>query len=311
MLALLLLLPADSLTEFLTDATFVADNPTALFAGRPEAWDVAHRERGWLLRDGDRLRLWYTGYDGTLEGLRRLGLADVNDGEFRRVSDRPISPDGVWVEDVCVVRDGPTYHLFCEGRLGERGGGWIHRLSSADGREWTHEGPIAIEAADGSPLPPGPTGTPVVVRHDEHWWLFYERFDAGIWVATSADLKTWTNASDQPVFRPSESGFDSELIAFNQIVRDGDRWVALYHGSDREAKPRLWACGAAASDDLMTWTRLSEAPFTRPAENLSSPSAIRIGGQWRLYTTHGRVDRLRRLGQSDAAESGGPADRRP
>src|SRR5690348_5252263 len=28
-------------------------------------WDVKIRERGWILKEGDLYRMWYTGYDGT------------------------------------------------------------------------------------------------------------------------------------------------------------------------------------------------------------------------------------------------------
>ena len=37
----------------------------------PGHWDVKIRERGWILRDGNAYQLWFTGYDGTREGMKR------------------------------------------------------------------------------------------------------------------------------------------------------------------------------------------------------------------------------------------------
>src|SRR5690242_8677004 len=46
----------------------------------PGHWDVKIRERGWILRDGDAWQLWFTGYDGTREGIKMLGYATSPDG---------------------------------------------------------------------------------------------------------------------------------------------------------------------------------------------------------------------------------------
>ena len=46
----------------------------------PGHWDVKMRERGWILREGATYSLWFTGYDGTREGLKMLGYATSSDG---------------------------------------------------------------------------------------------------------------------------------------------------------------------------------------------------------------------------------------
>ena len=52
----------------------IALNP--VFTARGEGhWDVKHRERGWIVREGDLWRMWFTGYDGTKTGQRQLGYA--------------------------------------------------------------------------------------------------------------------------------------------------------------------------------------------------------------------------------------------
>ena len=53
----------------------------ALFAGTGEGtWDHKIRERGYILRDGDKWHLWYTGYDGERTAIKKLGYATSSDG---------------------------------------------------------------------------------------------------------------------------------------------------------------------------------------------------------------------------------------
>src|ERR1700731_1308724 len=49
-----------------------SENPV-FKAGGPGSWDAKIRERGWILREGTLWDLFYTGYDGTREGIKRLG----------------------------------------------------------------------------------------------------------------------------------------------------------------------------------------------------------------------------------------------
>ena len=48
-------------------------NPVFL-AGGKNHWDVTMRERGWILKDGETYKLWYTGYNGTREGNQNAGI---------------------------------------------------------------------------------------------------------------------------------------------------------------------------------------------------------------------------------------------
>ena len=291
MLLLLLLADLPPATDLLprSDEQLVGISPVPLLTGRPGKWDVAIRERGWIVREDGRYRLWYTGYDGTRRGIKRIGHAVSDDGvRWTRQPDGPITPEGLWVEDVCVVRDGSRYQMFAEGR-----GDQAHRLSSDDGLDWNPEGPLDVRLTDGSTIPPGPYGTPCVVRDGDSWVLLYERRDAGVWVARSPDMDVWTNVSDDPVFEPSGEGWDAKLIAFNQVLRTRDGWLAVYHGTDRLQKPRLWAVGVATSSDLLSWTRLRSRPLTPPVLNMSSGVVVLDtddGVRW--FTTHSRVDQI-------------------
>src|SRR5262249_2855710 len=49
-------------------------NPVFRGAG-DDAWDARIRERGWIIREGDAWRMWYTGYVGSPDAQMMLGYA--------------------------------------------------------------------------------------------------------------------------------------------------------------------------------------------------------------------------------------------
>lgn len=260
-------------------------NPVFTAAG-PGHWDAKIRERGWILRDGDRWRLWYTGYDGTREGRKLLGVATSDDGlHWTRHPDNPVHGTG-HVEDMMIVPHEGRLYMFAEGE-GDR----AELLMSDDGLKWDRAGPLDIRLTSGEPIPAGPYGTPTGFVEESTWRLFYERADKGVWLATSKDLKVWTNVSDEPVLLPWPDGYDSSRIAMNQIVRHGGRYYALYHGTDDADRPALWTSNLAVSDDLRTWTKFPGNPlFPKQADRSSNILVPTADGKFRLYTMHGRVE---------------------
>ncbi len=260
------------------------DNPVFEAAG-PGHWDVRIRERGWIIKEGDLYRMWYTGYDGTREGLKMLGYATSRDGvRWTRWPDNPIYRDH-WVEDMMVLKHGDTYYMFAEGT-----GDQAHLLTSPDGIRWKREGQLDVRLTTGEPIPAGPYGTPFVMVKDDTWYLFYERRDGGIWLATSRDRKVWTNVQDEPVIKPGPGEYDRLLIALNQVIPYKGRYYALLHGSGMEQRPRLWSTFVAVSDDLIHWTKYDGNPLFPIADDKSSGIWVHDGKAFRLYTMHGQVN---------------------
>lgn len=261
----------------------------AIFGAAGEnSWEVRIRERGWILFDADaepgnpRWRMWYTGYDGTREGQKKLGLATSDDGlTWSRHPGNPIY-DEVWVEDMMIVPHKGTLYMFAEGLRDQ-----AHLLTSKDGIKWTRVGPLDVRKVNGEPIDAGPYGTPTAFHEDGVWYLFYERRDLGIWLASSQDMKVWTNLSDEPVMSPGPDLFDLDLIAMNQVFKYRGRYFASIHGSKRGTK--LWANGIAVSDDLRNWTKYSGNPLRPISENKSSGLFIHDGKQFRFYTMHDQV----------------------
>ena len=100
----------DELTKFEP----IASNPVFTAWGEGH-WDVKIRERGWIIREGDLWRMWFTGYDGTRPGRKMLGYATSRDGlSWQPHPANPIYKEH-WVEDVCIIPHDGTLYMFAEG----------------------------------------------------------------------------------------------------------------------------------------------------------------------------------------------------
>lgn len=256
-----------------------ADNP--LLEPEENQWDAKIRERGWILRAGDTWHLWYTGYRDQVS-TRLLGHATSADGlKWTRDPANPLIHD-LWVEDMMVVKQGDTYYMFAEGLHDQ-----AQLLTSRDGVQWQPQGTLDVRYVNGTPLTKGPFGTPTAWLEDGVWHLFYERMDAGIWLAKSNDLKVWTNVQDEPVLKSGPAEHDAHMIALNQIVKHDGVYYAYYHGTGGRTRERVWNTNVARSRDLVHWEKYPGNPLVT---DRSSGTIIYDGSRVRLYTTHEQVD---------------------
>jgi len=265
----------------------IASNP--VFTARGEGhWDVKIRERGWIIRDGDLWRMWFTGYDGTKTGRRMLGYATSRDGlSWQPHPANPICKEH-WVEDVCIIPHDGTLYMFAEGEQDR-----AQLLTSRDGIAWQRIGKLDVRLKNGEPISDGAYGTPTAWFEGGVWNLFYERSDKAIWLARSRDLKVFTNVQDEPVMSPGPADYDRDLIAMNQIIKHDGRYFAVIHGTkknDDPMQPNLWSTGLATSTDLVHWTKYAGNPLRPVSENKSSGLLIRNRDLFLLYTMHGKVD---------------------
>lgn len=257
-----------------------ASNPVFAGAG-PGHWDVKIRERGWIIHEADGYHLWYSGYDGVKTSIKRLGYATSSDGiHWQRHGTGPLLAD-VWVEDMMVVKKDSTYHMFAEGKDDQ-----AHLLTSTDRVHWSPQGRLDVRKANGTPIEPGPYGTPTAWFEDGVWRLFYERKDQAVWLATSADMKVWTNLRDEPVLSRGPELYDRYAVALNQIVKHNGRYYAFYHAADTP-EWKHWSINVATSTDLVNWVKYPGNPILR--ENKSSGIVVCDGQRFRLYTMHDNV----------------------
>jgi len=273
-------LPMDSAAAELVDFVAMKGNP--VFAGTGEdTWDQQIRERGYILREDSVYHMWYTGFRDEPDPEMHLGYATSRDGlTWTRYENNPIYDSG-WVEDMMVVKSDSTYYMFAEGR-----DDIAHMMISGDRIHWQEKGPLDIRYANGDPLTKGPYGTPTVWHERGLWYLFYERGDLGIWLATSPDLKVWTNKQDAPVIKIGPEAYDRYAVAVNQIVKHNNLYYAYYHATEFEDWHEWTSC-VAFSKDLLHWVKYIGNPIMR--ENKSSPILVNDGEQYRLYTMHPQV----------------------
>jgi len=252
------------------------ENP--IFRGaEPGHWDVKLRERGWVCRESDGYSMWYTGYNSDKAAIRLLGYATSPDGlHWTRFPGNPLLADH-WVEDMMVLKQGPTYYMVAEGRSDI-----AQMLTSRDKIHWERQGALDVRRSDGSPIAAGPYGTPALWHENGVWYLFYERGDLGVWLAKSSDTKVWTNVSDEPVL-----GLGPEpALAMDQVVKYQGRYYAYYHAADAIPWTR-WSTNIATSSDLLHWEKYARNPIV--ANNESSALLVDDGERFRLYTMHDQV----------------------
>lgn len=262
---------------------FTALSVNPVFKGSGDSsWDSKIRERGYILKEEDGYHMWYTGYipdsDST---MMKLGYAFSDDGlEWTRHADNPIFEES-WVEDMMVLKQGDVYYMFAEGE-----GDVAKILTSKNRIDWENQGDIKIFQTNGEPLSEGPYGTPTVWLEDGIWYLFYERDDQGIWLATSKDLKTWTNVQDEPVITMGPEKYDRYGVAVNQIIQYEGYYYAYYHATAQEDW-REWTMNVAMSEDLVHWTKYPQNPILE--DNKSSGITVHDGEKLRFYTMHPEV----------------------
>ena len=261
---------------------FAAYESNPVFSGGGAgAWDEVIRERGYILKEEDGYHMWYTGYRKDKHDTLYLGYASSPDGiSWKRYEHNPVFNKS-WTEDMMVVHSDSLYIMFAEGR-----GDTAHMLTSTDKIHWNDHGSLKIELKNGQPLPPGPYGTPTVWREEGTWYLFYERNDSAIWLASSKDLNVWRNVQDEPVIDKGPEAYDKYGVALNQVVKHNGKYYGYYHGTAFEDWSE-WSTNVAVSADLRTWKKYDANPIMK--ENKSSGILVHDGSQFRLYTMHPEV----------------------
>ncbi len=256
-------------------------NNPVFTGGNSNDWDEVIRERGYILKEEDGYHLWYTGYSESNPDTLFVGYASSQDGfNWVRYAGNPVFRNS-WTEDMMVVKKDSVYYMFAEGR-----GDIAHLLTSADKIHWEDQGSLQIRYTNGMPLDAGPYGTPTVWFESNIWYLFYERNDSAIWLASSKDLKLWTNVQDEPVIKKGPEDYDKYGVALNQVIKYKGLYYGYYHGT---AFPDWseWSTNVVVSNNLISWKKYPGNPVLK--ENKSSGIMVNDGEKYRLYSMHPQV----------------------
>ncbi len=275
------IISAEPYPSEIIDFTPLDTNP--IFSGTAEyTWDSKIRERGYILKEDDGYHMWYTGFEGYSDStLLKLGYAFSDDGlTWTRHEENPIFKES-WVEDMMVVKNDGTYYMFAEGEDDV-----AKLLTSTDRINWENQGFLDIRKVDGDPISEGPYGTPTAWLEDGTWYLFYERNDQGIWLATSEDMEVWTNIQDDPVITMGPETYDKFGVAVNQVIKHDGYYYAYYHGTALQDWSD-WTMNVAVSEDLINWEKYDQNPIM--GDNKSSGILVNDGKKYRFYTMHPEV----------------------
>ena len=199
----------------------------------------------WMVEQSGRLLLYYTGWNRavTVPFRNAIGLAESRDGgeTFARVSVGPVLDrdihDPFFTASPCVLLEESRWRLWylsCvawePGPQGPRHRYLIKYAESADGLDWCRRGLVCLgfQAPDEIALP-----RPCVLREDGRYRMWYSRRGPSyrIGYAESADGLSWRRLDSEVGIDVSDSGWDSEMVAYAFVFdADGDRYM-LYNGN--------------------------------------------------------------------------------
>ncbi len=170
-----------------------------------------------------------------------IGIAESRDGgtTFERTGQAPAfdrHSSAPWaVTTPCVIATESGYRMWYTAGLGWDSAGRksyydIREATSPDGRVWLPEPGPSIELADGETN----IANPAVLRDRDRWRMWYCNFVEGgyrIGYAESADGRRWTRLDSDAGIGLSESGWDSEGLAYPSVFSDAGRIYMLYSGN--------------------------------------------------------------------------------
>ncbi len=222
--------------------------------------------------------MWFTSGTGMYSSHFSISTAVSHDGEhWYPYAKNPVlrvgssgSFDADALDAPRVVEYGAEY-LMCY--TGTKAGIYsIGVATSADGRSW--------KKLENNPvIAPGPSGSwdsrivgyCEVVEKNGVLYMWYNGATGNHWegigLATSADGKVWTKYAGNPVFVPSQSGWDSHEVATPTVVFVNGVFIMLYQGM---ATPGPCWFGVAYSQDGIQWTRASSQSVFAPGQGWES-----------------------------------------
>ncbi len=229
-------------------------NPTPILEpGKPGTFDEHGIMPSCAVRDGNTVLLYYSGWSraASIPYNNSTGLAISEDGgeSFRKASEGPIlsksQHDPYSATSPCVLKDGNNWHMwYCSGT------GW---LQVAGKYEHTYDIKYA-HSSDG--ICWAPIRQPAIQQHNKNealtrpfvfkrpngydmWYCFRGSHDFRdgadayrIGYAHSDDLHHWHRADDRAGILPSETGWDSKMIAYPSVVATSNGMLMFYNGRD-------------------------------------------------------------------------------
>ena len=237
-----------------SDPSRVIDVPgtVVLEAGRPGTFDADGVMPSALVREGERLLLYYSGWcrlGGKAPYNNATGIAESRDGgrSFRRLYDGPIldrAPEEPWsATSPAVLRTERGWFMWYSS-----GTGWIDvdgklehvylikRATSDDGLHWRRDARAVIPAHGPDEAQTRPTL--LFAGGVWHMWFCFrgsrgfrtagETYRIGY--ARSLDLATWERDDERAGLTLPAAGWDAQMQCYPDAVRVGERTLLFYNG---------------------------------------------------------------------------------
>jgi hypothetical protein len=227
---------------------------TVLDVGRPGTFDCDGVMPSSVIRDGERILFYYSGWcklGGAVPYNNATGVAQSIDGGItcERLFDGPIldrTADEAWSATSPAVISTPAgwYMWYSSGTAWIQVDGKLEhiyvimRATSSDGIHWARDARPVLPAV----LEAEAQTRPTVIFLDDRWHMWFSyRGTAGfrtsgdtyrIGYAWSYDLEEWHRDDANAGIAPSASGWDAQMIAYPNVADVGDRVIMLYNGND-------------------------------------------------------------------------------
>lgn len=199
-----------------------------------------------IVSDGARLLMYYIGWNPGVRGAlfySSIGLATSEDGgqTFRKMSVAPILARSKY--DPCLVtapsvmiENGIWRMWYVSGFKWEEDDTGLHSFyhvkyaESEDGVSWQRTGRICIELRQGERN----IARPRVIKENgsyKMWYSYNEGLGYRIGYAESPDGYVWTRLDHQAGIDVSESGWDSQALAYPWVFTYAGTRYMLYNGN--------------------------------------------------------------------------------
>jgi predicted GH43/DUF377 family glycosyl hydrolase len=189
------------------------NNNPVLDAGPPNAWDGGRIFYHHVLFDGTQYRMWFSGFNPTLNSPVQIGYATSPDGiTWTKYANNPVlrpteSWEGTDLYEPVVIFDGTRFLMWYGGNsvpLTKTG-----YATSPDGINWTKFGNPVMESGNSGSWDDAGVFPTTVRFEGTAFRMWYTGFDGSTFrfgYATSADGIHWTKHAGNPIMNVGPSG---------------------------------------------------------------------------------------------------------
>lgn len=294
--------------------------------GPPGAWDDTRVAPNAVMLEGGVYHMWYTGWDGSLNGNFQIGHATSSDGiTWVRDTANPVVRVGTgsdWdtyaASDPAVLKDGDVFKMWYSGGDGSsiRGVGYAESL---DGVTWSkYSGNPVLQQGFAGAWDSWSAHWCSVIKVGSTYRMWYSGGSSftthRIGYASSPNGLDWTKYSGNPVLGSEHGGsWDDQQVWFPFVMKDGPAYRMWYCGNDG-TNGRI---GYASSDDGINW----QVHACNPILDLGPVGAwddygvgvgcvLREGERWRMWYDGTAADdpEVKRIGYATSASCSGDLD---